>query len=642
MSGGMMTTGIVSVVVLVAKATIILLAAAGVSWVMQRASAGARHLVWLVTLGVLLVVPALAVWGPVPVPVLSRPAIARHTAAVAAPPSSRAPAAAPEHASTAVSVPFEPRFAIGQRQMVEVVWGGIVLLILASFAWSGLAVRRIVRRARVLDGHGWVGPLVEVADRMGLDETPRLLVSGDTKMPFACGVFAPTIVLPEECEGWSLERRQAVLLHELAHVRRRDLMGHMLGRVVCAAYWFHPLVWMAATRLRSESERACDDLALACGTRATDYAEHLLDIVTSVRGDSTPVVALAMARRKEFEGRMLAILDPDLRRATPSRRRSFALGGSLALIACLVAAATPVERAGRVERVPVLVQSEVPLQPQVQVQPQAQPRVQLQVRPRALPQAQPQVRALLQLKHDTTGDDRASLLAKVLRNDSSASLRRIAAWGLSEYDESQAGAEALVNALGHDHDASVRDMAAWALGTMANDRNGDVDALSAALRSDTDRHVRETAVWALGTIASEHAIPALTDALKDQDTEIRSRAAWAIGTISPDRAPAGLTALLSDSNAETRKVAAWALYQIHDPATVPAIEAALKKETDSENQVADIRALAAGGGDASVAALSGLLESSDPRIKSIAVRALAGREASGPWPWPMPEPRPNP
>jgi HEAT repeat protein len=185
-------------------------------------------------------------------------------------------------------------------------------------------------------------------------------------------------------------------------------------------------------------------------------------------------------------------------------------------------------------------------------------------------------------------------------------------------------------------------MAAWALGTMANDRNGDVDALSAALRSDTDRHVRETAVWALGTIASEHAIPALTDALKDQDTEIRSRAAWAIGTISPDRAPAGLTALLSDSNAETRKVAAWALYQIHDPATVPAIEAALKKETDSENQVADIRALAAGGGDASVAALSGLLESSDPRIKSIAVRALAGREASGPWPWPMPEPRPNP
>ena len=101
-----------------------------------------------------------------------------------------------------------------------------------------------------------------------------------------------------------------MLLHELAHVRRRDLVGHTLGRLACAVYWFHPLVWTAAKRLRSESERACDDLALTCGARASDYAEHLLDIVTGVRHHATPAVALAMARRKEFEGRMLAILDP--------------------------------------------------------------------------------------------------------------------------------------------------------------------------------------------------------------------------------------------------------------------------------------------------------------------------------------------
>jgi beta-lactamase regulating signal transducer with metallopeptidase domain/HEAT repeat protein len=627
---------IVSVVVLVVKATIILLAAAGVTRVMQRASAGARHLVWLVTLGVLLVVPALAVWGPLPVPVFSRPAVARHTVGVAAPLPSPTPVATTAHPAVPVGPVVEPRLTLDQRQVFELVWGGIVLLILASFAWSGLVVRRIVRRARVLDGQGWVGPLVEVADRMGLEETPRLLVSADTKMPFACGVFTPTIVLPEGCEGWSLERRQAVLLHELAHVRRRDLLGHMLGRVVCAAYWFHPLVWMAATRLRSESERACDDLALACGTRATDYAEHLLDIVTSVRGDSTPVVALAMARRREFEGRMLAILDPDLRRVTPTRRQSFALVGSLGLIACLVAAATPVARVAHVETLvaqqpvsqpPVPVQVQQPtVRVQAKVPPAATPRVPLQAPPRGA---------------DTTADNRPSLLAKVLRGDSSAALRKIAAWGLAEYDESEVGAEALVNAVAHDRDASVREMAAWALGSMANDRNGNVDALSAAARSDADPRVRRTAIWALGSIASERAIPALTEALKDQDPELRSKAAWAIGSISPDRAPAGLTALLSDPNAETRKVGAWALYQIHDPATVPAIEAALKKETDPENQIDLIRALAEVG-DSSVSVLSGLLESADPRIKSMAVRALAGRQASGPWPMPMPEPRPNP
>lgn len=93
-------------------------------------------------------------------------------------------------------------------------------------------------------------------------------------------------------------------------MKRRDLVGHTVGRLACALYWFHPLAWTAARNLRAESERACDDLALTFGTRPSDYAEHLLDIVTCVRNHETPSVALALAHRKEFEGRMLAILNP--------------------------------------------------------------------------------------------------------------------------------------------------------------------------------------------------------------------------------------------------------------------------------------------------------------------------------------------
>src|SRR6185369_15379735 len=244
---------------------------------------------------------------------------------------------APVSSPTGLSTPAAPVTSITEEivsspllsgiSLIVLIWAVVVLAIGASLGYEAMLVKRIVNRARPLDSEDWLNPLWEVSDRLSLEEPPRLLRSEDAKMPFACGVFTPTIVLPAECDTWTLDRRRAVLLHELAHVRRHDLVGHTLGRLACAFYWFHPLVWTAAKQLRSESERACDDLALACGARATDYAEHLLDIVTSVKRDAAPVpvVALAMARRKEFEGRMLAILDPDLRHSSPSRKQSAAL-----------------------------------------------------------------------------------------------------------------------------------------------------------------------------------------------------------------------------------------------------------------------------------------------------------------------------
>jgi HEAT repeat protein len=88
-------------------------------------------------------------------------------------------------------------------------------------------------------------------------------------------------------------------------------------------------------------------------------------------------------------------------------------------------------------------------------------------------------------------------------------------------------------------------------------------------------------------------------------------------------------------------MAAWALFQIEDPAAIPALEAALRRETNKDLQISYIRALAAVG-ERSVDALRGLLESNDQEIKKIAVRALAGGNATGPWPRPWPQPRPYP
>jgi beta-lactamase regulating signal transducer with metallopeptidase domain/HEAT repeat protein len=671
---GALTDSNISMVMLLVKATIILLVALGITLSMQRASAGARHLVWLVTLAALLLVPALTAWAPIPVRLLPA-ALSSTPAAAPSDPGKRstvswdatltdasvsAPGAAVNARTPSGSIAGTSTFgAMSGFSVLLLIWAIVLVAIAGSLAYAALVVRRIVNRARPLNTEDWLTPLWEVSDRLALDEPPRLLRSEDAKMPFACGLFTPTIVLPAECDGWSLDRRRAVLLHELAHVRRHDLVGHTMGRLACAVYWFHPLVWTAAKQLRSESERACDDLALACGARATDYAEHLLDIVTSVRRDSTPSVALAMARRKEFEGRMLAILDPELRHSSPSRRQSAALIGSLALISIVVGAAAPARRAPdpvqtAVAAPPVkdadLAQKQAewgqPDSPEVIADSKTETTITSSVAT-ATSSAITTATSLKQMltKDDTQAgkdDERPVLLAKILATEPAANLRRIAAWGLADHAHRQVAAEALATALRRDSDASVREMAAWALAD-ANRSSTAVEALATALRGDANTRVRAISAWALGNVGgrSSTVVDALSAALSDASVEVRRRAAWALGNAHLRQAPPALVALLRDPSLEMRELAAWALYQIEDPASISALDAALRSEPNKNLQIAYIRALAAVG-ERSVDALRGLLESRDPEIKAIAVRALAGGHATGPWPWPWPEPRPFP
>jgi hypothetical protein len=184
-------------------------------------------------------------------------------------------------------------------------------------------------------------------------------------------------------------------------------------------------------------------------------------------------------------------------------------------------------------------------------------------------------------------------------------------------------------------------MAAWALAD-GHRSSAASDALSAALRGDGNVQVRVISAWALGSVGDRSAIDALTAALSDASPDVRKRALWAIGDLGPKQAPRAVIALLADRDPGVRELAAWSLYQIEDPAAIPALEAALHAEKSSKNlQIAYIKALAATG-EKSVDALKSLLESNDPEIKSIAVRALAGGNATGPWPWPWPEPRPFP
>ncbi len=623
-----------SLAALLVKMTVFLLAAAFAALALRRASAGTRHLVWLAALTGVLALPALLALAPVRLPVLPEGSRLAGVRQMIPSPASRAtlgpralpPPTAATVLATADLAEADPEagfswLAVGH--LAAWAWGAVALALIGWLALGRLTVRRLVRSARPLPGAHVRAMLCELADRVGLDRLPALLMSDRTDIPFASGLWRNAVVLPAAATSWDEERLRVVLLHELAHVRRRDLLGHAVGRLACAVYWFHPLVWMAARRLRDESERACDDLVLACGARASDYAGHLLAVVAASRHRSVPAIALPMARRRELEGRVLAILEPRDRRV-PGRWRSAAVFGGLGLLFLSVAASAPSQPATP----PPTADTPRPAAPPAATPPTPAPRP-------AVAAAVAVTREAPHASAEAQPPKKRELLVQILRTDPDAQVRKAAAWALAEATDAVA-VSALVAALGDDEE-DVREMAAWALSDSPRD---DVSsALATALREDQSTNVRKTAAWALGQ-RRQGDTAALVAAMSDVDPEVRETAIWAVGQFQVDSAPPAMVEALGDGDADVRRTAAWALGEVGDPAVAAAVRAGFAKETDDEVRTALFRTLVLLAGD-SREVMEQALASKDPELRSHAVRVLAGG-GPGVWPWPRPRPKPRP
>jgi len=224
-------------------------------------------------------------------------------------------------------------------------------LALALFGWAsgtvlgGLALlagqvqlRRIAAESKLLEMAEWEGLVREACGKLSLHRRPALLLSCDQVMPRTWGWWRPKVLLPGEAVHWAPEKRRVVLLHELAHVKRWDCLTQTVGHAVGALFWVNPLVWVAARRLCVERERACDDLVLDGGCKASDYATQLLEIARSFR-PAQYAAGIAMARSTQLQRRIAAIIDV-------SRGRRLRPSAALAIIAfmgvlvgCVVATA---------------------------------------------------------------------------------------------------------------------------------------------------------------------------------------------------------------------------------------------------------------------------------------------------------------
>jgi beta-lactamase regulating signal transducer with metallopeptidase domain/beta-lactamase class D len=213
-----------------------------------------------------------------------------------------------------------------------------VVVGLARILAGWLAVRRLRARAQAVTEDGWTRLVAQLAAQLGLQRRIRLLRTQRHHTPLCLGIVRPAIVLPADAEAWPLARRRAILLHELAHIRRWDCLMQLLSQLACALHFFNPLAWWAAHRLRVERELACDDLVLHAGTRPSEYAGHLLAMAHSGGLPRLSAASLAMVGRGKLERRIAALLDA--RRSHRPLTRGGALAALLVAMALLLPLST--------------------------------------------------------------------------------------------------------------------------------------------------------------------------------------------------------------------------------------------------------------------------------------------------------------
>ena len=189
---------------------------------------------------------------------------------------------------------------------------------LARLAW-------VSAHAKPLFDEDWMRAVLELSQFHKLARSVRLLQCGSSlAMPLTWGIFRPVIVLPSGAAHWTEDRRRVVLSHELAHIARHDWLLQICAELARCFYWFHPLVWLAAARLRQESERAADDAVLRSGIAPSHYASQLLDLARTLENSGRAwSTALAIARPSNLERRFAAMLNPSVNRRHLSPKAKF-------------------------------------------------------------------------------------------------------------------------------------------------------------------------------------------------------------------------------------------------------------------------------------------------------------------------------
>ena len=514
------------------------------------------------------------------------------------------------------------------------------VLVLSIRLVGGFVQTRRLRRRKTRHIAGWrQESLIRLAQRLRVSKPVVMLESALVQAPMAIGWLRPVILFPASAlAGLTPDQLEAILAHELAHIRRHDYLVNLLQTMIETLLFYHPAVWWVSRQIRMERENCCDDMAVAvCGdalvyARALTKIERLrkarLELAVTANGGIlmnriSRLVGPPLAHSNRAAGLVTCVIAILTLAAIVAGTRVSPFSNSIAAgphdeinIQQLGAAIHP--------------SSPAPAEPSNKAQPDArqignrkdadeaaEAAVSQTIQPAAIEQSDlpesiretvkalsspdPQERAVAACSLGKAGDPAAiPFLIQTLGDDAPISL--VGCWdsgtwspAMSSFKKPSPGetaaialasfgqraVESLVEALGHSNPV-VRRNAAWAIGETRGggsvNRRGAFEPLMAALL-DEDAWVRRAAAFAFGEIRDSRAARALIAALGDSDYQVRDMAVYALGEMKEARAVEQLSQLLlKDEHGSLRLRAAWALGEIADPQAVEALTAALSDE----------------------------------------------------------------
>ena len=382
-----------------------------------------------------------------------------------------------------------------------VIWVTGVIFFTLNFMLRFFRLKRIIRKCDIVKNSNWNKVINRFSVHYGIKHPVRVVFNKIFPVPAVFGFYHPVILLPDKAKNWPKYKKEVVLLHEFAHIKRLDFISNFIAEICCIIYWFNPLVWFSAKKLYKYGENACDDYVISEGIKNSDYAGCLLEIIKGFQHKKgMGKFAVAMARNSNLKDRFKYILTEKVKR----NRMSRAYGFSLLILVVLIA-------------VPVMT---------------------------------------TQLKEKKFDYLRSDLIKNISDLKSGIpEFQKRAAWSLGEM-ENRSAVPHLIETL-KDIDPEVRGMVAWALGEIK-----DVSALNPLLEalSDKNDYVREMIVKAIGEFNNPETINVLENILiNDPNPDIRQAVVVALSELPLSASINTLAIALKDPIPPVRRLAVWAV-----------------------------------------------------------------------------------